>query len=195
MTTVTIAVEGPTDTAIARRLVRHAGLSAGSIYAAGGKSKLDQKLPGYNNAARNAPWLVLRDMDQDAPCAPTLVERLLQAPARYMRLRIAVHQGESWLLADAEKIAAFLQVQLDAVPPAPDTLVNSKQSLVNLARTSRSREIRAALVPPQGSTASVGRQYTSMITEFTQEHWRPGVAAKRSESLARCINALRTLNR
>jgi hypothetical protein len=163
------------------------------IYAAGGKSKLDQKLPGYNNAARNAPWLVLRDMDQDAPCAPTLVERLLPAPARYMRLRIAVHQGESWLLADAERIAAFLHVQIDAIPLSPDALVNAKQTLVNLARTSRSRDIRSALVPPEGSTASVGRQYTSVITEFVQEHWRPGVAARRSESLARCINALQTL--
>ncbi len=193
MTPVTIAVEGPTDTAVARRVLRHAGLSTGLIYAAGGKSKLDQKLPGYNNAARNAPWLVLRDMDQDAPCAPTLVERLLPAPARYMRLRIAVHQGESWLLADAERIAAFLHVQIDAIPLSPDALVNAKQTLVNLARTSRSRDIRSALVPPEGSTASVGRQYTSVITEFVQEHWRPGVAARRSESLARCINALQTL--
>jgi hypothetical protein len=134
-------------------------------------------------------------MDQDALCAPALVERLLKVPARYMRLRVAVHQGESWLLADAEKIAAFLQVQIDAVPLSPDTLVNAKQSLVNLARASRSRDIRAALVPAEGSTASVGRQYTSMISEFAQEHWRPGIAAKRSESLARCINALRTLPR
>ncbi len=195
MTSVTIAVEGPTDTALARRLLRHAGLSIASIYEAGGKSKLDQKIPAYNNAARNAPWLVLRDMDQDALCAPALVERLLKVPARYMRLRVAVHQGESWLLADAEKIAAFLQVQIDAVPLSPDTLVNAKQSLVNLARASRSRDIRAALVPAEGSTASVGRQYTSMISEFAQEHWRPGIAAKRSESLARCINALRTLPR
>jgi hypothetical protein len=193
VTPVTIAVEGPTDTAVARRLLRHVDLSAGLIYEAGGKSKLDQKLPAYNNAARNAPWLVLRDMDQDAPCAPTLVERLLKAPARYMRLRIAVHQGESWLLADAERIAAFLQIPIDAVPSLPDALANAKQVLVNLARKSRSRDVRSALVPPEGSTASVGRQYTSVIAEFAREHWRPGIAAKRSESLNRCINALRTL--
>jgi hypothetical protein len=111
-----------------------------------------------------------------------------------MRLRVAVHQGESWLLADAERMAAFLHVQIEAVPPSPDALVNAKQALINLARASRSREVRSALVPPEGSTASVGRQYTSVIAEFARERWRPGVAAKRSESLARCIRALRTLH-
>jgi len=110
-----------------------------------------------------------------------------------MKLRIAVHQGESWLLADAERMAAFLHVQMEAVPSPPDELVNAKQALVNLARTSRSREVRAALVPAEGSTASVGRQYTSLIAEFAREHWRPGVAARRSGSLNRCIQALRTL--
>lgn len=193
MTPVTIAVEGPTDTAVARKLLRHVGLSDGPVYEAGGKSRLDQKLQAYNNAARNAPWFVLRDMDQDAPCAPALVGRLLKVPARYMRLRIAVHQGESWLLADAERMAAFLHVQTETVPQSPDALVNAKQTLINLARTSRSRDVRAALVPAEGSTASVGRQYTSMIAEFAREHWRPGIAAKRSESLARCIRSLRTL--
>jgi hypothetical protein len=190
---VTIAVEGPADTEVARKLLRHVGLSDGPVYEAGGKSKLDQKLQAYNNAARNAPWFVLRDMDQDAPCAPALVERLLEAPARCMRLRIAVHQGESWLLADAERIAAFLHVQVKAVPQAPDTLTNAKQALVNLARASRSRDVRAAFVPAEGSTASVGRQYTSRIAEFAREHWRPGIAAKSSDSLARCIRSLRTL--
>jgi hypothetical protein len=169
------------------------GLSEGHVYEAGGKAKLDQKLQAYNNAARSAPWFVLRDLDHDAPCAPALVERLLKVPASFMRLRIAIRQGESWLLADTERMAAFLHVQVDAVPSAPDALPNAKQTLVNLARTSRSREVRAALVPAEGSTASVGRQYTSMISEFAREYWRPGVAAKRSESLARCINALRTL--
>ena len=193
MIPVTIAVEGPTDTEVARKLLRHVGLSDGPVYEAGGKSKLDQKLQAYNNAARNTPWFVLRDMDQDASCAPALIERLLTAPARCMRLRIAVHQGESWLLADAERMAAFLHVQMKTVPQSPDTLVNAKQALINLARSSRSREVRAALVPAEGSTASVGRQYTSMIAEFAREHWRPGIAAKRSESLARSIRALRTL--
>ncbi|ADO75943.1 hypothetical protein [Stigmatella aurantiaca] len=195
MTPVTIAVEGPTDTAIAQRLLLHAGLAVGPVYEAGGKSKLDQKLAAYNNAARNAPWFVLRDMDQDASCAPLLVDRLLRTPARHMRLRIAVHQGESWLLADADRLAAFLQVRVEAVPHSPDTLANAKQALINLARASRSREIRSALVPPEGSTASVGRQYTSVMAEFARMHWHPGAAAKRSESLARCISALRALKR
>lgn len=191
MTPVTIVVEGPTDTALVHRLLDHLGLPVGPVYVAGGKSKLDQKLKAYNNAARSAPWFVLRDLDQDAPCAPQLIERLLKKPSSQMRLRIAVHQCESWLLADTERMAQFLGVQSVLVPREPDDEPDAKQALVNLARRSRSREIRDALVPREGSTAAVGREYTSRIAEFTREYWRPHIAAKRSDSLSRCINALR----
>ncbi|WP_147451437.1 hypothetical protein [Corallococcus llansteffanensis] len=190
---MSVTVEGPTDTAIATRLLRHAGLPAGTVYPMGGKAKLDEKLSGFNNAARNAPWFVLRDLDQDAACAPALVQRLLPAPARGMHLRISVHQGESWLLADTERIATFLGVPVSLVPLEPDTLLNAKQALINLARRSPSRDVRAALVPSEGSTALVGKQYTSVIAHFTEGDWRPGVAARRSDSLARCIRALQTL--
>jgi hypothetical protein len=33
---------------------------------AGGKTKLDPRLPGYLDAARRTPWLILRDLDRDA---------------------------------------------------------------------------------------------------------------------------------
>ncbi|MCY1030136.1 hypothetical protein OV207_01605 [Corallococcus sp. BB11-1] len=167
----------------------------GTVYPMGGKAKLDAKLAGFNHAARNAPWFVLRDLDQDAACAPALVKRLLPTPAKGMHLRIAVHQGESWLLADAERIATFLGVPVSSVPPAPDTIPNAKQALLNLARRSRSRELRAALVPAEGSTASVGKQYSTVVADFTRDAWRPAVAARRSDSLARCIRALESLGR
>jgi hypothetical protein len=190
VTPVTVVVEGPTDKALVEKLLLHVGLPMGFVYETGGKAKLDQRIHGYNNAAQSAPWFVLRDLDNDAPCAPTLVNKLLKAPAPHLRFRIAVHQGESWLLADSEQIADFLGIQAALVPGSPDDILNAKQSLVNLARKSRSRDIRESLVPREGSTASVGRQYTSKISEFARHYWRPGFAAKRSESLYRCINAL-----
>lgn len=69
---VTLAVEGTTDAAVARRLLHEADLQAGPEYVKNGKSALDQSLAGYNNAARFSCWLVLRDLDQDAACAPAL---------------------------------------------------------------------------------------------------------------------------
>ncbi|WP_434385521.1 hypothetical protein [Melittangium boletus] len=190
MMPISVVVEGPTDTALVQKLLVHLGLPLGTVYEAGGKSKLDKRLKGFNNAARSAPWFVLRDLDQDEPCAPELIKRLLKSPAKHMRLRIAVHQGESWLLADTEQIARFLDVPETSVPRIPDDLPNAKQALINLARKSRSRSIRDAIVPREGSTAPVGREYTSRIAEFAQQLWRPGFAAKRSDSLSRCINAL-----
>jgi hypothetical protein len=59
------AVEGLIDEAVMRCLVRHIGAETGPIHGRNGKHHLLQKLDGYNQAARNSPWLVLVDLDQD----------------------------------------------------------------------------------------------------------------------------------
>lgn len=69
-------VEGDTDLPVARALLLWAGLAPGLEIDCAGKSKLDRRLPGYNEAARRTPWLVLRDLDRDVPCAAALVRQL-----------------------------------------------------------------------------------------------------------------------
>jgi hypothetical protein len=188
---VTVAVEGITDEAVARRLLEHAGHGAGAVYVAGSKSLLDPRLGAYNSAARHGYWFVLRDLDHDAPCAPTLVAAKLPAPAPLMAFRIAVPHVEAWLLGDAEAIAAHLAVAALHIPGDPECLDDAKQSLVNAARRSRSRRTQTAMVPRPGSTAQVGPGYTRRVLEFVQREWRPDVAATRCPSLASCLAALR----
>lgn len=188
---VTVAVEGYTDTPIVQRILEHAGLQAGTVYEVRGKDQIDIRLSGYNNAARFAPWFVLRDLDQDAPCAPDLARTLLPVPSRFMCFRIAVHQVESWLLADAERLALFLGVSAARIPPNPDEIADAKAALVRLARGSTSRAIRQDMVPRPKSGASVGPGYSGRIREFAAGRWRPRVAATRSASLARCLQALK----
>ena len=188
---VTIAVEGYTDTPIVQRILEHAGFQTGAVYEVRGKDQIDIRLPGYNNAARFAPWLVLRDLDQDAPCAPDLARTLLPAPSRHMCFRIAVHKVESWLLADSERLALFLGVSAARIPQNPDQVADPKAALVKLARRSTSRAIRQDMVPRPNSGASVGPGYSGRIREFAAVKWRPRVAATRSASLARCLHALR----
>ncbi len=190
---MTVAVEGIVDAAVAGKILKAMGLELGPVHGQKGKNWLDAKLPGYNNGARFAPWLVLRDLDQDAECAPALLPSLLRAPATNMRLRIAVRSVEAWLLADSERISDFLRVPERAVPGFPDGLPDAKQTFVDLAHQSQSREIRKDLVPEIGTSGKVGPGYTSRLIEFAVQRWRPRVAARDSDSLSRCLASLEIL--
>lgn len=192
---VTLVVEGTTDAAVARRLLVEAGLQTGSEYVKSGKHALDQGLRGFNEAARFSHWLVLRDLDQDAPCAPQLRQRLLPRPAAGMRLHLPVRAVEAWLLADAEAIGAFLAVASRRVPADPESISHPQRALVDLARTSGRRGVREALVPAPGTTASVGPGYAAYLINYAASRWRPAVAARRSDSLARLRKHLRALAR
>lgn len=128
---VTVAVEGDLDAAVALRLIREAALLPGPIYGRSGKHRLDKSLRGFNNAARHAPWLVLRDLDHDAACAPELVAQLLGHPSAQMCFRVAVRQIEAWLLGDQKRLAELLQVPATQMPADPEGLEDAKGALVS----------------------------------------------------------------
>lgn len=190
MTSVTVVVEGDTDFPIARAVLGLAGLEVGQEIDCCGKGTLDRRLGGYNAAARGSPWVVLRDLDRDAPCPGELVARLLPSPARWMRLRIAVHAGEAWLMADSERLASFLRISVALLPTSPDTIPDPKFQLVNLARRSTKPAIVADMVPKPGLGRKIGPAYEARLIEFALKHWRPHVARELSPSLDRTIRAL-----
>lgn len=188
--TVSVAVEGPTDTEIVARIFEWCGIDLGTVYGQRGKDYLDQKLLAWNEAAKYAPWLVVRDLDHDEPCAPELARRLLPSPSPFMRFRIPVRTADAWLLADRDRFASFLAIKVSAVPADPDALPNPKRTVVDLARHSKRREVRDDLVPRSGMTSKVGPGYTPRIIEFVRGHWRPAAAVQNSRSLRRAIDAL-----
>ncbi len=191
---LTAVVEGGGDRAVVRRLVAATGLPETlAIHVTRGKGRLDRKLAGYNRAAFRSTWLVLRDLDQDADCAPELRNRLLPAPAPGMIFRIPVRSLESWLLADHQGIASFLAISSDKIPTQPESLLRPKRAVVDLARQSRKTALRRDMVPEPGLSVEVGPAYTARIIEFTSLYWDPESAAVRSNSLSRCLHALRQL--
>lgn len=195
---MTLAVEGDLDEVVLTRLVRRQGGEIGSVYGLRGKGYLRQKLRGYNNAANFAPWIVLMDLNGDAPCAPTFAADTLVSPSAGMRLRIAVRSVESWLMADREHFARFLGVSVRDVPQNPELEANPKARLLDLARQSRKTTVKSELLPRRGSTARVGPLYNLRLSEYassTHRGWRPQIAAKRSESLRRCMDAIDSLLR
>ncbi len=180
-----------------RRLAADLGIHVRAVFGRSGKPQRRARIDGYNEAARFALWLVLVDLDDEFECAPSLRAEWLPNPAEHMYLRVAVREIESWLLADSAGIAAFLSVPVRRVPRTVDDLDNPKHTLIELARSSRSRAIREDMVPRPGSGASIGPAYTSRMSEFVGKQgrgrWQPTSAAQVSPSLSRCILALTEL--
>lgn len=196
MVVISAAVEGLIDEAVIKRLIVEAGATVGPVYGKQGKKSLRSGISGYNNAGRHRPWIVLVDLDQDADCAPNLCRAWISTKSPKLCFRVAVREIESWLLSDRESIARFLSVPVASVPINPEAEINPKQTMVNLAATSKRRDIREDMVPRPGSGRSVGPAYTSRLVEFVQSPetlWRPNHAARHSESLQRCMRCLQQL--
>lgn len=186
-------IEGDTDLPIADKLAADAGFEIAGTIDCQGKSQLDERLQGYNSAARHSPWFVLRDLDHDAACAGQLLVKKSFKPSDLMCFRLAVRELEAWLLADREAVCSFFRISPGSLPEDPDAEHDPTQTLVNLARRSRSRKIQRAMVPKPGMAISVGALYEATIIEFGRDHWNLDRAAARSKSLARARQRLREL--
>lgn len=127
-----VVVEGDTDLPFVRKLANYAGFDVDVEIDANGKDALDEAFPGYNGAARGSPWLVIRDLDHDAPCAAALLTVQGVAPARWMVYRIAVREIEAWAMADAAGTSSFFGVKQSRVPDDPDDEDHPTRALVDL---------------------------------------------------------------
>ena len=190
---VSAAVEGIVDDAVVRKLLAYSGGQVGTVYGRKGKSYLQQRIHGFGQAARYSPWVVLVDLNQSAPCAPALVADWLADPPPGLCFRVIIRAVEAWLMADAESLARYLSVPGSRIPDHPENLARPKEALVDVARRSRRKAIRQDMVPRPRSGRQEGPAYTSRMTEFAIERWRPDVAARRAESLGRAIRCLKRL--
>lgn len=201
-------VEGTTDVLLAIRVAQHAGLDLAkeNVIAVGGYGAIDRDISKYfAMATSNGPIWVLRDCDPTSPnfkgerfarCAGPVLKSLgVPNEAHGWCFRLARHEAESWLLADAEGFSKWLGVQQTSLPKAPDELLKVKRHIVELARTSSKKALRANLVPRDGSSAEFGPRFEESLQQFIAGSWNPKRAAKRSRSLTRCLSALKRLKR
>lgn len=182
--------EGPTDRAVARKLITHAGARPGADYsgrrrAAPGKDYLDKRIGSFNQAAHFSPWFVLRD--SDGSCAVELAGRLLRQPAAKMCFRIVVPAIEAWLMADRRAFAEKMAIAEARLPADLERIAGIKTSVVELARHSQSRHVREELLPDARSGRRYGIGYASFLIEFITDLWDPRRAAKNAPGLKRSI--------
>jgi hypothetical protein len=161
----------------------------------GGKGFVRQKFSQASNASRNGvAVLVLVDLDT-SPCASALLVDWLgksfNVKNSNLLFRAAVREVEAWLLADAIGISKLLQIPKGKVPGDVEKLDSAKETLVNLARTSRSGVIRRGLVPVSKSNLPIGPAYNDILTDFVARKWRFDSAAEGAPSLQRFLGRLK----
>lgn len=194
MAVINTLVEGDLDEAAAVKLVTDTHHVPGICYGKRGWGYIRNKIQGFNQATRALHCLTLVDfMDTRLPCPPEVVAQWLPHRQPRMLFRVVVRELESWLIADRSNLADFLRVDVALVPSAPEQLVDPKRELINIARHSRHRQTRSAIVPEFGSTAQVGKLYVSEMKRFIETRWDIQIARTNAPSLNQCLLALEAL--
>ena len=155
-----------------------------------GVDNIRRSLPKYRNASRALAHIVVVDLD-DEPCAPALRAQwgLTTLPAQ-MLFRVAVREVEAWILADRTGFANFASILPSKVSQTPETLSDPKQTLINLVRSSRNRQLSREIVPKQGTSMSKGPLYNERLGKFVRDDWDVAAAMQAAPSLQRTVNRL-----
>ena len=191
LSNVILAVEDRLSDAVATKILEKFGVEIVKRIGFQGKSDLEQKTPELNRAANSITVFMLTDLDSPRDCPPGLVRSWIRGPLKpRFFFRVAVMEVESWVMADRIGFAAFLSVPLHRIPSSTDSILNPKEFLLSLARRSKKKAVRAALVPVQRTTLSVGNEYNTLLSEFVREHWNLERAATASPSLKRTLDRL-----
>jgi len=155
-----------------------------------GKGKIKKQIRAYNNAAQYGYYFVITDLDNEYDCAPLLIKDWLPINCTSRLIfRVAIHEIESWLLADKQNFAAFFSISKSLIPLNPDNIADPKQTVIKLAKRSRRRDIREAIVPID-DYASIGPGYNTKFQNFIQNSWDINSARRNSPSLDRAIKSL-----
>ena len=192
---VNLVVEDDLSEGVCRRLLTEHDLVIGTVYGKSGFGYIKSKLKGFNHAAKGTHYFVLTDLDQRG-CAKRLWSEWLPGIPRHENLifRIAVREVESWLLADAAGMKAFLGLKSELDFNDADHLHDPKLQLLFLARRSPKRSLREALAVQTRAGALVpGPDYNGTLRLFVQARWDVSRAARASESLRRALNSIRRL--
>lgn len=191
--------------AVMRRLVQHHNENAESSARIRFNPGFPENKRGCGNLKKIIPQIcemakvgihtfVLTDLDA-VECAPKLIREWFnlnddkpQIPKNVF-FRIAEREVETWLLADRDGIASYLEIAPKNFSENPDTLSDPKQHILNIIRSKGRKRYHREMLP--GKTSAVGPEYNSRLCEFVEDYWSLQQARKSSESLRRAIESLR----
>lgn len=189
-----IAGEGFLDLSVGKRLLEMFNHQVIAQYDKRGKDRLDASFPGYLNASRLNPWLVLRDQDNH-PCVAELSRQINPNRDEFpqMVLRICATSIESWLLADKTGFSRYFRVGAGKLPSDVEALPDAKGCLINIVSGCSRRNLREGIVPRVGSGRKIGPEYNAVLSSFINEEWNANRASENSESLRRAMSRIEEL--
>jgi hypothetical protein len=193
---LTLISEDILSEALAHRVLANVAPDAEFVQSLGkrGLGYLTSRLKNLNEAAAGMKIVAILDRDRPQNCPIQLIRGWLGGPRHpNFSIRLAEMEIESWILADRERASEFLQVPINRIPEFPDVLPDPKETLVNIARRSSSREIREGLCPKPGSAHPIGPLYNTMLETFVKTRWRASRASAQSPSLLRAQRQIREL--
>lgn len=165
-----------------------------SRFSHNGKGYLKKNIHVFNKSSLSIPTIVITDLDT-APCPPALIASWLPGSLNENFLfRIAVTEVESWLIAHREAFSAYIGIPKNKININPESIKDPKEFVVNLARKSKSKDIKYDLLPRPKSGASVGPNYNGCLAAFIVHHWDPLVAREHSASLLKAMRAITNLH-
>ena len=157
-----------------------------------GVTKLIPRLPGYIQQARHVqPVICIADTDKGCP-VDLIAKWMTEEGNERFILRLAVNEAESWLLSDRESFASFFKVPVARLPRHPDDEPDPKQTILNLAARSKSRDIRTEVVSSLDSSKQ-GSGYNFHLCRYVKAMWRVDEAIARSPSLNRAVQRIAIL--
>lgn len=199
MKLIAIIAEDKLTLALLRKCVEEylPGFHVNRAVVTNGRGNVKKEIAAYATLAKRMPVLIGVDLDDDE-CAPSLRQDWaeLHDEAEDLLLRVAVAEAEAWVLADRKRCAKFLGTTSDEIAGDPETLVDPKKALLDLARANADADLKRDLVPRnynQFDFPRIGPAYNLRMTEFVVKKWRPHVARDRSDSLNRTIVSLEKL--
>jgi len=160
------------------------------------KDEIRNRSDSINNASKNASkgsaYFVLTDQDraEDTPCQE-IHARIRGSISPNLVYRFAVMETEAWIMAHRRAFAKFTKIPENRIPENPDEVPQPKECLIDLASRYCTPVLKEELVPAAGATSKVGPGYNAQLGEFVRKHWRAGMAARNSPSLARALRRLR----
>ncbi len=186
-----LVVEDVLSEGVLRKLLRHFDpkFSVVSCLGREGYGFIKKNLPAFNEAAAQACFVVMTDLD-DNGCAPSLRKLWYNRPFNdNLLFRVAIIEVEAWLLANRRGFARYLGVPRERIPVDSQEIRHPKEFIIDLARSSRRREIMEAIVPRSSRRSRVGPDYNGCLLRFVDRHWNFEAARKNSDSLDRALKA------